>query len=108
MIDASSKFVAVHSYSIDPNDLPGMTRQVRLIAERTAPLMSGFLECVIMTNEQHTRLLIVSLWDSRHAWSAAQWNEDIGRVVADVAEGAQSFEVHTYESLSVVRANAPN
>src|SRR5579862_4830864 len=104
MIDVKAKFVAVNTYGIDPSDLSGMVREVRLIAERRAPLMSGFLESVIMANQEHTRLVIVSLWESQHAWSAAQWDQEVGRVVSDMAESAQSFDVHTYEPISVVRS----
>ena len=82
MIDAKTKFVAVHSYGINPDDLSGMAHEMQLLAERRAPLMNGFIECVIMANQERTQLVIVSLWESQHAWGAAQWDQEIGRVVA--------------------------
>jgi heme-degrading monooxygenase HmoA len=104
MIDVKTKFVVVNIFSADPQDLPGMARVVQLTAERTGPLQSGFIECIVMASEDRTQLLVVSLWDSKQSWSAAQWDQDIGRELGGVVESATSFDVRTYEPITVVRA----
>jgi heme-degrading monooxygenase HmoA len=103
MIDLKAKFVPVLVFGLDPEDLPSVAREVAMVAKRKGPLMDGFIECVTMTNEDKTQLLVVSLWESKHAWGAAQWDEDVGRVVADAMERSASFELRTYEPISVVR-----
>jgi hypothetical protein len=102
MIDVKAKFVSVLLFRIEPEDLPGFAREATLSLERKAPLHQGFVEGIIMMNEQKTEVLIVSQWESRHDWSAAQWDDDLGRTMSDLVQGASSFEIRSYEPISVV------
>ena len=104
MIDVATKFVTVQIYQLDPGDLPGVARVAKLVAEERAPTINGFIQCVIMANEQKTQMLIVSLWESREAWSAAQWDDELGRVVAEEVETSTAFDFKTYEPITIVRA----
>jgi heme-degrading monooxygenase HmoA len=104
MIDVKAKFVSVIVFRVKPGDLPGLAREMQLVVERKVPLLQGFDSTVLLASEDKTQLLVVSLWESRHAWSGAAWDEEIGRAMADAVETAQSFEVHNYEPITVVRA----
>ncbi len=53
---------------------------------------------------EKAELLVVSVWESQHQWSEAQYDQEIGRVVSDIVETAKSYAIHTYETVSVVRA----
>ena len=57
-----------------------------------------------MVNADKSHLLVVSVWESEHAWGAAQYDQEIGRVVSDAVEAAKSYEIQTYETVTVVRA----
>jgi heme-degrading monooxygenase HmoA len=104
MIDVKAKFVAVVIFQVNPGDLPGMAREVQRTVDRKLPTLNGFIGSVVMSNEEKTQLLVVSLWESRDAWSLAQWDQEIGRTVTDEVETAKSFEVRTYEPITIVRA----
>ena len=103
-IDGTARFVSVLSFNFASSDLPAMSGEVRHAVEQLAPNKQGFIGCVVMANGQKPQLLVVSLWESGHAWSAAQYDQDIGRVVSDVVETATSYEIQTYDSVTVVRA----
>ena len=103
-IDDTARFVSVLSFSLGPGDVSGMTREVRHAVEGRVPNEPGFIGCVVMVNAETAQLLVVSVWESRHAWSAAQYDREIGQVVSDVVETAKSYEIQTYETLTVVRA----
>jgi heme-degrading monooxygenase HmoA len=104
MIDVKAKFVAVLIFQVNPGDLPGMARGVERTVDRKIHTLNGFIGSVVMSNEEKTQLLVVSLWESRDAWSLAQWDQEIGRTVTDEVETAKSFEVRTYEPITIVRA----
>ena len=103
MIDVRTKFITVLVFRLDPGDLAGVAREVQLVAERKGPLIDGLIESVVMANDEKTQLVLVALWESKQAWGAAQWDQDVGRAVTDAVETASSFEVHMYEPIAVVR-----
>ena len=48
----TAKFVSVLVFRLDPQDLPGVAREVQLAAERKGPLLNGFIESVVMANDE--------------------------------------------------------
>lgn len=105
MIDVKTKFISVLFFRVEPSDLPGVAREASLVMQRKGGALRGFLEGVVMANEAKTELLLVSQWESRHAWSAAQWDQDVGRTMGDLVESAKSFELRTYEPITIVRSD---
>ena len=99
-----TKFVSVLIFTTKPDDLPVFERESKLVLERMTPLLDGFIEGVVMANEQKTEVLIVSYWESRHAWSAAQWDRDVGRAMGDFVGSAENFDVRTYEPILIVHS----
>ena len=104
MLDATKvHFVSVLSFIIKPEDFPGLSREATLLAQRRGPTIHGLVEAIVLGNEEKTQLLMVSQWASRQSWSAAQWDEDIGRSLSDLVESAESFEVRSFEPVAIVR-----
>ncbi len=103
MIDIKTKFVSVVAFNVDPQDFEALSRELAIFVQRKGPLIGGFIECIVLANELKTRLLAVGQWESRHAWSAAQWDEDVGRTITDLVKGATSFEIHSYEPIAIMR-----
>jgi hypothetical protein len=58
-----------------------------------------------MVNEEKTRMLIVTQWESREAWVCAEWNEAVSQSLADLIESAKGFEYFSYEPIAVVRTH---
>ncbi len=103
-IDEKARFVSVISFNAGLVYVSAMERQLKHAVERLAPNKKGFIGSVVMANKEKSQLLVVSVWESGHAWSAAQYDQEIGRVVSDVVETAKSYEIQTYETVAVVRA----
>jgi heme-degrading monooxygenase HmoA len=80
-----------------------MAREVQNVVEQRGANQKGFIGSVVMLNGEKTQLLVVSVWESGHAWSAAQYDQGIGRVVSDVVETAKSYDIQTYETVKIVR-----
>ena len=103
-IDENARFVSILSFDLGSHDVPSMAREVERAIERRGPSEKGFIGSVVLLNGDEPPWLVVSIWESGHAWSAAQYDQEIGRVVSDVVEAAKSYEIRTYETLTVVRA----
>lgn len=105
MIDIKTKFISVVIFRVSRDDLPAVAREAAIVMQRRVPLVSGFVEGLVMANEEKTECLIVTQWQSRDSWNAAQWHENIERGLADLVESVRAFEVHSYEPITVVRAS---
>lgn len=103
-IDDTARFVSLLSFELGSENVDTMVSEVRHAVEQQAPSKKGFIGSVVMLNKEKTLLLIVSVWESGHEWSEAQYDQGIGRVVSDIVETAKAYEIQTYETVSVVRA----
>ena len=99
-----ARFVSLLSFDLGSKDIDAMVSEVRHAVERQAPSKKGFIGSVVMLNREKAQLLVVSIWESQHEWSEAQYDQKIGRVVSDIVETAKSYAIQTYETVSVVRA----
>jgi heme-degrading monooxygenase HmoA len=102
-IDETAKFVSVLAFNLGDGDVTATAREIRRAVEERAPKKPGFVGSVVMVNGEKPEVLVVSLWESGHAWSSAQYDEEIGRAVSDAAEIAKSYEIQTYETVTLVR-----
>jgi hypothetical protein len=103
MIHVQTKWVSVVAFTIAPDQLPGFARESEMLMRRCVPACRGFMEGLVMVNEDKTRMLIVTQWESREAWIAAEWNEAVSGSLADMVESAKGFEYFAYEPITVVR-----
>jgi heme-degrading monooxygenase HmoA len=103
-IDDKARFVSVLSFTLGSGDVSKATRELRNAIDQRVPTQAGFIGSVVMLNAEERRLLVVSIWESEHAWSEAQYDQEIGRTLTDVIEAAGSYEIETYETATVVRA----
>lgn len=62
--------------------------------------------CPVMVNAEEARLLVVSVWQSAHEWSGAEYDQEIGKAVAETVEASTSYDIETYETVTVVRPGA--
>ena len=106
MIDLKTKWICITVFTASGDTLRELSHEASLLMERKSPLLSGFIEGIVMTNETHTELLIVTQWESREAWSTHQWDEDVSRSLGEFAQAALKFEFHAYEPITIVRAPA--
>ena len=105
MIDMKTKFICVLVFDISPDDMPGAAREATLAVQRQDPVIPGFIEGIVMASEDKKQLLVVTQWDSKESWAGSRWNEDIERALSDIVESASTFQVRTYEPITVVRTS---
>lgn len=104
MIDLKTKFVAVSVYTVTTENLAALETSARSTIEQDAAVLNGFCQGIVMTNEEQTQVLIVTLWDSKQAWVSAEWEPRIGKAVAGFVQGSTAYDVRTFLPVTVVRA----
>ncbi len=104
MIDMRAKFVAVSIYTVASGKRTAFEASAQSTIERDASALDGFCEGIVMTNEEQTQVLIVTLWAAKDAWAKAQWEPRIQDAVAQFTMGAKAYDLHTFVPVTVVRA----
>jgi hypothetical protein len=93
--------------TVADQDFAAASREVKVVLQvvlqRKGPIISGLIESTILGNDAKNQIWILSQWASRHSWASAQWDEDVGRTIADLVENAVSFHVETFEAISIFR-----
>jgi hypothetical protein len=104
MIDDAARFVSVSSFTLGSSDVAAMSQDLQRAVQQQVRTMKGFIGCIVMVNDEKPLLMVVSLWESRDDWSRAQYDVEIGRAVTAVVETAKSYDLQTYDTITVVRA----
>ncbi|HTV92226.1 MAG TPA: hypothetical protein VMG98_05880 [Verrucomicrobiae bacterium] len=104
MIDSKTKFVAVSIYTVKANSFSALTEAASETMQRDLPTLDGFCEGIVMADEMKTRVLVVTQWTSKHDWAQVHWEPRVGAAVANFVEGSTSYDVQTFEPITVVRA----
>ncbi len=102
MIDRRTKFIAVSIYTVASEKRDAFEASARSTIERDASVLNGFCEGIVMTNEEQTQVLIVTLWDAKSAWANAQWEPRIQNAVAEFTLGAKVYDLHTFVPVTIV------
>jgi len=104
MIEVKTKFVAVSTFTIAPENITSFSEAARAVMEHDLPTVEGLCEGAVMTDPERTTVLIVTQWDSQHSWARANYEPRIGAAVAGFVQGAMHYDVHTYEPITIVRS----
>lgn len=104
MIDAKSRFISLSSYTVAPENIPTFTDAARTAMEHDVAAVEGLLAGIVMVDDvDPSAVLIVTEWDAKQSWVHANYEPRIGAVVAGFVQGAMHYDVHTYESVTIVR-----
>lgn len=102
MLEAGVRFVSVLILNVETEDFDALAREASLLVRRKVLAIDGLVEAIVLGNPEKTQLLIVSQWGTSENWAAAQWDEDVGRSMADFFESSTSIEIRSYEPIAIV------
>jgi quinol monooxygenase YgiN len=103
MMDIKTTFIAALVFTIDPKDVIRFGDAAAQLVQRKGSKAPGFIQSVVMADETKTQVLIVTQWESRHAWAQVHWDQDVGNEIVALVESATSFDVRSYDPIAVVR-----
>jgi heme-degrading monooxygenase HmoA len=81
--DESGPVVYLWAATLNPNECAEFAKRVEQAMRHDAAGLPGFLEGRIFEADDGSSVICTTNWETRHAWAAAQWNKEIGRVVAE-------------------------
>ncbi len=50
--------------------------------------LPGFLDARILESDDQKSVIVLTRWQTRHAWAQSQWNQKIGQVLAESFQSA--------------------
>ena len=62
----------------------------------------GFLDGRVLESDDGTRIIVVTQWETRHAWAQAEWNDAFGKMVVELHQSAERVDTLTaYERAAI-------
>lgn len=93
--DSKSRLVSVLLISVAPHDSARLVQQAVDLLKNKGDL-EGFLEGEIFQSEDQQRILVITEWTSRHAWSASQWDQEVSANLVSIVQTASAIDSRTY------------
>lgn len=74
--------------SLNPNESGEFSKRAAQHIRDDVASLPGFLDARILESDDETSVIIVTRWQTRHAWAQSQWNQKIGQVLAESFQSA--------------------
>jgi hypothetical protein len=103
MLEIRPRYLSVTVFNVASEQFARLSQDAAAFVRRKGSNVKGLMESIILGNDARTELLLVSQWASREDWSAAQWDNDVGQFVTTLVESAISYEIRSYEPITVFR-----
>jgi hypothetical protein len=92
--------------TLDPTESVEFAKRMTEYVRHEAAELPGFLEGRILQADDGTSVIIMTHWETRHAWADSRWNRDLGQVLADSFHaGVQIIDTMCYQQ-AVVSPNS--
>jgi hypothetical protein len=98
--------VIVHVWvaSVAPGECTTAAQRLSDLMQDTVADLPGFLEGEVLEADDELSVIALSHWSSRHIWAQAQWNQEVGRVLAGLFESGVKMVDTMYYVRSAVRS----
>jgi hypothetical protein len=85
-----------------PNETEKFLEQAISLMREVSAGLQGFVEGRILEADDGENVIIITSWMRRQAWGAAQWDQEVGRVLSEWHEsGAKIVDTMYYERATV-------
>jgi heme-degrading monooxygenase HmoA len=100
--DESGPVVYLWAATLNPNESGEFAKRMEQAMRQDAAGLPGFLEGRIFEADDGSSVICTTYWETRHAWADAQWNKEIGRVLAESFNSAiKIVDTMCYERAAV-------
>ncbi len=99
-------FVTAMIFDVPQDDFANVSSHARDASRRVARSIPGLIETAVLGNEDRTRLLILSRWQTKDAWVRSSWSTAVGEVLADLVVSTTKFDVRTFVPISDIEGPA--
>ena len=103
-----ASFVCAFTFDLLTEDFERISREAAQFARSATPRIVGLIETTVLGNEERTRLLVLSRWESKAAWSRARWDEEAGKMLADLVQSTKTFNVQSFVPIAIELKTPPD
>lgn len=85
-----------------PNESTKFVERATSLMREVSARLPDFVEGRVLEADDGGNVIVMTSWTTRHAWAAAQWDEEVGRVLSEWHEsGAAIVDTMYYERARV-------
>jgi len=99
---SEQRVVSVVTFHVTAKNFGSISEEVNKEMQDHLSTVPGLIEATLLANEQATRLIVVSTWESKQSWAVAQWDDGIERTIADLFQKTASYDLDFYNVLTKV------
>jgi heme-degrading monooxygenase HmoA len=93
-------FVHVVVVTLKPKATAALVEHVRDTMGTVSVKLPGFVGSVLLVSEDETRVSVVSIWNDRHSWAQAQWEDRIQDTMVDLFKAADHVDSQSYNEVA--------
>jgi heme-degrading monooxygenase HmoA len=79
------------SVRLDPRQSSEFADRATALIENTVAGLEGFVEGRVFEADDGKAVILITAWQTRHAWAEAHWNERVQELLAAYAESGAAF-----------------
>ena len=92
----------VYVINIDPKDCDRLVKRVHDLGKHELKNIPGFMEARLLVSDDSTRIIVETLWESRHDWSHSRWDEEVQRLWSDIFTVAKDIDLKFYGRREII------
>ena|SRR5215469_8994253 len=88
--------VAMVTLNVTDRTFQAVAQKAGETLQRTISQLQGFIEGTVLTNEDKSRIVLLTKWQSRDMWAKAEWDNVVGHAVAELLEDSASYNLEFF------------
>jgi hypothetical protein len=98
--------VHIWSARLDAENRLKLTNLGTALLRDVGAKMPGFVEGQVFESDDTKSMIVITSWETRHAWATALWNEKVDQLLATVERSAKISDVICYPVATIVPTKA--
>ena len=99
-------FVTAMIFDVPHDEFAHVASHALESSRRIARSIPGLIEAGVLGNEERTRLVILSRWETKEAWVRSRWDTAVGNLLAELVVSSTKFDVRTYVPIADIEGTA--
>jgi heme-degrading monooxygenase HmoA len=94
--------VSVYVVRIEPKESAALLERIHKTLKYEVENLQGFLEAHVLVSDDHSRILIESLWSTRQDWSHSRWDAVVQAAMGHLHQSSESVDLKFYGRREIV------
>lgn len=86
----------VYVISIDPKDCGRLVKRLHDLGKHEGKNLTGFIGARLLVSDDSSRIIVESMWESRHDWSHSRWDDEVQKAFGEIHSVAKNIDLKFY------------